>query len=153
MHGQQCSCQQRPYCESPPVTVYPGFCLINPWFWPKYIDKTNEMADRKAELERKKQKLAAIREEKERRRREKESREVHFILSISHSKITSHKCSVLFRRYCCWVGVRCLWLYRINKSIFLIAYMWNPNASIGKRKGKCPVNSIWVWRVSHHNHM
>ncbi|KAG1652962.1 Cytoplasmic dynein 1 intermediate chain 2 [Nymphon striatum] len=33
------------------------------------------MADRKAELERKKQKLAAIREEKERRRKEKESRE------------------------------------------------------------------------------
>lgn len=34
------------------------------------------MADRKAELERKKAKLQAIREEKERRRREKEQKEV-----------------------------------------------------------------------------
>ena len=34
------------------------------------------MADRKAELERKKAKLAALREEKERRKRDKEQKEV-----------------------------------------------------------------------------
>lgn len=38
------------------------------------------MADRKAELERKKAKLQAIREEKERRRREKEQKDVSCIL-------------------------------------------------------------------------
>jgi dynein intermediate chain len=40
------------------------------------------MADRKAELERKKAKLQAIREEKERRRREKEQKEVSYINSL-----------------------------------------------------------------------
>ena len=35
------------------------------------------MSDRKAELERKKAKLTAIREEKERRRREKEQKDVN----------------------------------------------------------------------------
>lgn len=47
------------------------FCLGN-------ISKM--MSDRKAELERKKAKLQAIREEKERRRREKEQKDVSFFL-------------------------------------------------------------------------
>lgn len=38
--------------------------------------ETDMMSDRKAELERKKAKLQAIREEKERRRREKEQKDV-----------------------------------------------------------------------------
>lgn len=38
------------------------------------------MSDRKAELEKKKAKLQAIREEKERRRREKESKDVSCML-------------------------------------------------------------------------
>lgn len=37
------------------------------------------MSDRKAELERKKAKLQAIREDKERRRREKEQKDVSFL--------------------------------------------------------------------------
>lgn len=41
------------------------------------------MSDRKAELERKKAKLQAIREEKERRRREKEQKDVrNFYLNL-----------------------------------------------------------------------
>lgn len=42
------------------------------------------MSDRKAELERKKAKLQAIREEKERRRREKEQKDVRN--TIDHDK-------------------------------------------------------------------
>lgn len=42
------------------------------------------MSDRKAELERKKAKLQAIREEKERRRREKEQKDVrNFYLNLT----------------------------------------------------------------------
>lgn len=40
------------------------------------------MSDRKAELQRKKEKLQAIREEKERRRREKEQKEVGLCLHV-----------------------------------------------------------------------
>lgn len=44
------------------------------------------MSDRKAELERKKAKLQAIREEKERRRREKEQKDVrNFYLNLRFS--------------------------------------------------------------------
>lgn len=46
------------------------------------------MSDRKAELERKKAKLQAIREEKERRRREKEQKDVR------NKKV--YKCSHIF---------------------------------------------------------
>lgn len=41
-----------------------------------YFPEDKMMSDRKAELERKKAKLQAIREEKERRRREKEQKDV-----------------------------------------------------------------------------
>lgn len=41
----------------------------------KFLD-TSENMDRKAELEKKKAKLAALREEKERRRREKEAKDM-----------------------------------------------------------------------------
>ena len=40
------------------------------------------MSDRKAELEKKKAKLQAIREEKERRRKEKEQRDVSFMVLL-----------------------------------------------------------------------
>lgn len=40
------------------------------------------MSDRKAELERKKAKLQAIREEKERRRREKEQKDVRLYMIV-----------------------------------------------------------------------
>lgn len=42
------------------------------------------MADRKAELEKKKAKLQAIREEKERRRREKEQKDVSSLYLPTH---------------------------------------------------------------------
>lgn len=56
------------------------------------------MADsnvRKAELERKKAKLQAIREEKERRRREKEAKEVVFIVIIYLSTNHTLSCKLL----------------------------------------------------------
>ncbi|KAG8237356.1 hypothetical protein J437_LFUL016557, partial [Ladona fulva] len=50
------------------------------------------MSDRKAELERKKAKLQAIREEKERRRREKEQKEAEeAALRASHPERDQHK--------------------------------------------------------------
>lgn len=48
------------------------------------------MSDRKAELERKKAKLQAIREEKERRRREKEQKDVR----------DKYKCLMRNKKYC-----------------------------------------------------
>jgi len=48
------------------------------------------MSDRKAELERKKAKLQAIREEKERRRREKEQKDVR-------DKKVYERCSILLK--------------------------------------------------------
>lgn len=56
------------------------------------------MADRKAELERKKAKLMALREEKERRKREKEQKEVGvsaltFLVGFLHNhNIIGFKC-------------------------------------------------------------
>lgn len=46
---------------------------------PQYSGK---MSDRKAELERKKAKLMALREEKDRRKREKELKDVSFVFVI-----------------------------------------------------------------------
>ena len=46
------------------------------------------MSDRKAELERKKAKLQAIREEKERRRREKEQKDVSGCIGVSVLKLS-----------------------------------------------------------------
>lgn len=44
----------------------------------------SSMSDRKAELERKKAKLQALREEKDRRRREKEQKDAEEALVCSH---------------------------------------------------------------------
>lgn len=55
------------------------------------------MSDRKAELERKKAKLQAIREEKERRRREKEQKDVRYniirFINIINLKVYTQRCT------------------------------------------------------------
>jgi len=57
----------------------------------RYPSLANKMmSDRKAELERKKAKLQAIREEKERRRREKEQKDVR-------DKKVYERCSILLK--------------------------------------------------------
>lgn len=64
----------------------------------EFLVKKDGMADRRAELERKRQKLAQLREEKARRKREKESqkvitwtrRSIHiFLLEFMYFKTTS----------------------------------------------------------------
>ena len=61
------------------------------------------MSDRKAELERKKAKLQAIREEKERRRREKEQKDVSYyyikIILLLYYIIINIKIQLYFNVY------------------------------------------------------
>ena len=47
-----------------------------------FLEKKDAMADRRAELERKRQKLALLREEKARRKREKEALRVSVVFHL-----------------------------------------------------------------------
>lgn len=58
------------------------FCQIRPEMLLNLSTEIRSMADRKAELERKKAKLQALREEKERRRMEKAQKDVNRTLPL-----------------------------------------------------------------------